>query len=69
MSNPLDDFLESELKSLQPQAVTVNQILAAISHSRVYDALERLRANGKVKREPMGKENAYKIPIVVDRRI
>ncbi|HEY8099094.1 MAG TPA: hypothetical protein VIE65_23785 [Methylobacter sp.] len=70
MRNPLDDFLESELESLRPQAVTINEIIDAISRKRVYDALERLRADGKVKREPMGKENAYKItPIIPERRI
>ncbi len=58
MGNPLDDFLESELEGSGSR--TINQIVDSISRSRIYDALERLLAAGKVERARIGKEHTYR---------
>ncbi len=71
MPTTFDDFLESELETSWPQGATIEKIIEAITYKRVYDALERLRENGKVERERerLSGKYAYKIPpIVIERR-
>ncbi len=69
MPTTLDDFLESELETSWPHGGTIDRIVEAITYKRVYDALERLREQGKVERERdrISGKYAYRIaPMIIE---